>query len=113
LGRIGPAAKDAAPALQKIVKSSDDKFLKVAGVWALLRILPTDQPLKVLAVPLLAKALEESDREMVKIEVANSLGEIGPPAILAVPALEKAAREADSADVRAAAAEALKKIKAK
>ncbi|MCC7086125.1 MAG: HEAT repeat domain-containing protein [Pirellulales bacterium] len=111
LGKIGPGANEAAAVLQNNAKNSDDKFLKIASLWALLRIRPHDQPLKVLAVPLLIKALNESDRDLVRIEVASALGEIGAPvAIPALPALGKVATEADSAEVRDAAAQAIKKI---
>jgi HEAT repeat protein len=113
LGKIGPAAKSAIPALQRSARSSDDKFLKVASVWALLRIEPANQPLRILAVPLLVTAFTESDRELVKVEVLSALGDIGPAAAPAIPLLEKAAKEDSSADVREAATEAIKKIKAK
>jgi len=111
LGKIGPAAADAVPKLRDNVKS-DDKFLKLASVWALLHIEPEDNPLKILAVPLLTKALEESDRDLVKEESASALGLIGAPAKSAIPTLQKTAQEAESPQVRAAAQEALKKIQA-
>jgi HEAT repeat protein len=110
LGKIGPAAAEAIPKLRENL-TSDDKFLKTASVWALLHIQPEDKILRGLAVPLLAKALEESDRELVKVESANALGLIGPLALPAVPALEKAAKEAESPQVRTACEAALKKIK--
>jgi HEAT repeat protein len=109
LGKIGPAAAEAVPKLRDNIKS-DDKFLKVASVWALLHIEPEDNPTRVIAVPLLTKALEESDHDLVKVESATALGAIGPLAKSAIPTLEKTAKEAESPDVRAAAEEALKKI---
>jgi HEAT repeat protein len=109
LGKIGPDAADAIPKLRENV-TSDDKFLKVASVWALLHIQPADKALQTMAVPLLAKSLEESDRELVKVESASALGKIGASAKSAIPALQKAAQEAESPKVRAAAQEALKKI---
>ncbi|HZZ29086.1 MAG TPA: HEAT repeat domain-containing protein [Pirellulales bacterium] len=111
LGKIGPDAAAAIPKLRDNV-TSDDKFLKVASVWALLHIQPTDKALQTMAVPLLAKSLEESDRELVKEESASALGMIGAAAKSAIPALQKAAQEAESPKVRAAAQEALKKIQA-
>jgi HEAT repeat protein len=109
LGKIGPGAMDAVPSLQKSM-AGEDPFLKIASVWALVHIQPKDLKLQVLAVPLLAKALDESDRERVKVEVANTLGEIGPAAKPAIPALEKAAKDPSPA-VSAAATEALKKVR--
>ncbi|HEY2759857.1 MAG TPA: HEAT repeat domain-containing protein, partial [Pirellulales bacterium] len=111
LGKIGPAAAAAVPKLRENIKS-DDRFLKVASVWALLHIQPEDDPLKILAVPLLTKALEESDRDLVKVESATALGTIGAVAKSAIPTLQKTAQEAESPQVRAAAQEALKKIQA-
>lgn len=111
LGKIGPAAADAVPKLRDNI-ISDDKFLKLASVWALLHIEPEDNPIRVMAVPLLTKALEESDRELVKVEAATTLGAIGPTAKAAIPTLQKTAKEAESPELRAAAEEALKKIQA-
>jgi HEAT repeat protein len=110
LGKIGPDAADAVGALRKQMES-DDAFMRVASLWALLQIQPKDQPLRRLAVKPLTKALEESDKELVKIEVSRALGDLGALAKESIPALEKAAAEDESPAVRAAAAEALKKVK--
>jgi HEAT repeat protein len=110
LGKIGPDAAAAAPDLKKNL-ASDDLFLKTASVWALVHIEPKDLDFRVKAVPILAKALAESDRERVRMEVATTLGEIGPTAKDAIPALEKRVAEDDSAAVREAAEMALKKIR--
>jgi HEAT repeat protein len=110
LGKIGPDAAAAAPDLKKNL-ASDDLFLKTASVWALVRIQPKDLDFRVKAVPILAKALAESDRERVRVEVATTLGEIGPAAKDAIPALEKQAKEDESPAVREAAEVALKKIR--
>lgn len=111
LGKIGPAAAEAAPKLRENIKS-DDKFLKAASVWALLKIQPLDQQLKLLAVPVLTKALEEADRDLVKEESATTLGAIGAPAKSAIPTLQKVAQQSESPGVRAAALDAIKKIQA-
>jgi HEAT repeat protein len=110
LGKIGPAASEAVPALQKTA-IAEDKFLKVASVWALLHIQPENKPLQTMAIPLMAAALTESDRDLVKEEAAAALGLIGPSAKEAIPALEKAAKEDASPAVREAAQSALKKIR--
>jgi HEAT repeat protein len=108
LGKMGPAAKDAVPALQRLTASSDE-LLKLAAVWALLQIGPMTDELVKTAVPLLTGALT-SPRELVRIEAAMSLGQIGKPAAAALPALEKS-RQDPSSSVRGAAAEAIGKIK--
>jgi HEAT repeat protein len=111
LGKIGPDAAAAIPKLRENI-TSDDKFLKAASVWALLHIEPADKALQTMAVPVLTKALEESDRDLVKEESAAALGMIGPAAKSAIPTLQKTAQEAESPEVRAAAEQALKKIQA-
>jgi HEAT repeat protein len=110
LGKIGPAAASAAPSLRDCM-ASDDAFMKVASVWALLKIQPEDKPLQALAVPLLTKALQETDRDLIRKEAAIALGAIGPGAKEAIPALEKIAADSDSAEVRDAAKQALAKIR--
>ena len=110
LGKIGPDAAAAAPDLKKNL-TGDDLFLKTASVWALVCIQPKDLDFRAKAVPILTKALEESDRERVRTEVAATLGEIGPAAKEAIPALEKRAKEDESPAVREACEAALKKIR--
>src|SRR5262249_4298166 len=56
LGKIGPAAAAAVDPLRKNL-ANEDKFLKIASVWALLKIQPQDKPLQILAIPLLIKGL--------------------------------------------------------
>jgi HEAT repeat protein len=108
LGKIGPAAKDAVPALKKLT-SSNDELLKLTAVWALMRIGPPSAELTQMAVPMLTAALN-SEREMVRIEAAMSLGDLGKAAASALPSLEKAQQD-PSPNVRSAAAQAVKQIK--
>ncbi len=110
LGKIGPAAADALPELQKNL-TSDDKLLKLVSLWAMLRIKVGDQVIEKMAIQPLIKALEETDHDLVKIEAASALGDIGPMAAEAIPALEKLTGDAESPEVRKAAAEAIKKIR--
>jgi HEAT repeat protein len=79
-------------------------------VWALLKIQPGNAELTKLAVPLLIKALSD-ERELVRAEVATSLGELGVAAKDALVPLQKVVAEDSSLMVRAAAAEAVKKLK--
>ena len=110
LGKIGPAAAEAIPELRKnIAPAGEDRFERLASVWALLRIKPGDSTLIKIAVPLLTRALE-SERENVRAEAATALGDLGAPAATATEALAKL-RDNDSSDrVRAAAEGALKKL---
>ena len=56
LGNMGSAAKRALPALRKLT-TSDDDFMRLASVWAMVRIDPTSQEMVAIAVPLLTKSL--------------------------------------------------------
>ena len=111
LGKFGPGAQGAVAALSKNM-NSEDKFVQLVSVWALLRIKPGDAQLADKAIPMLINALSLTDRELARTEAAAALGDIGPKAQAAVPALKKALDD-PSPSVRAAAAEALSKIQPK
>jgi HEAT repeat protein len=108
LGKIGPNAKDAVAPLKGLVGSKDE-LVKLTAVWALLQIGPRSDDLLKMAIPLLSEGLK-SPQQMVRIEAAMSLGEIGKGAASAMPALEAAANDANSS-VRDAVRDAIKKIK--
>jgi HEAT repeat protein len=108
LGKIGPAAKDAVPALNRLTASGDD-LVKLTAIWALLQMGPPSDEFVSTTLPLLTSALA-SQREMVRVEAALSLGQLGKAAASALPALEKAQQDASS-NVRHAASEAIAKIK--
>ncbi len=110
LGKIGPASKAAAPAVGKIVLSTREPLHRLAAVFALRQINPDDPSIKQVAAPLALEGLA-SDRELVRLESAKMLGEIGVAAPGAVEALKKAADD-ESGAVREAAAAALKKLQA-
>ena len=109
LGRIGPAAAPAVQALESL-SASDDPLMATVAVWALLKIEPTNAARFEKAVPLLRTALR-GDREMVRLEAAVSLGDIGPKAATAIPILELVAEDDPVDAVRAAAKAALDRIK--
>ena len=109
LGRIGPAAK---PALEQLraLATSPDEVLATIALWSSLKIEPNDKSLIDLAIPALRKAVR-AEREIVRLEAAIALGDIGPEAASAIPILELVSEEDSSKPVRAAAANALAKIK--
>ena len=109
LGRIGRAAKPAVEQLRALATSSDEVLATVA-LWAALKITPEDSSLFDQAIPALRKAVR-AEREIVRLEAAVALGEIGAAAASAIPILELVSEEDSSKPVRAAAAAALAKIK--
>lgn len=109
LGRIGPPAAAAEPLLRKLAESEDDLLATVA-VWAALKLKPDDATLFDAAVPKLRQALKD-EQELVRLEAAVALGEIGAAAGSAVPLLELLAEEDPARAVRGAAAEAVSRIR--
>jgi HEAT repeat protein len=111
LGRIGTAG---APALERLrgLAGSSDEVLATVAVWAALKIAPEDTSLVDMAIPALRKAAR-SPREVVRLEAAVALGEIGSAAVSAVPILELLAEEDPVPSVRAAAAAALEKVRSR
>jgi len=109
LGRIGPAAQPAAEQMRSLVTSPDEVLATVAS-WSMLKITPDDTSLLDQAIPALRKAVR-ADREIVRLEAAVTLGDIGPAASSAIPILELVSEEDSSRQVREAAGKALKKIR--
>lgn len=107
LGRIGPAAKGAVPVLRQKLAGAKP-LVKLASAWALRKIAPQDNAIRLLAAPLFVEALS-SEREDVRAEAAAALGETGLKAPNVIAALKKASAD-ESALVRQAAAESLKKL---
>lgn len=110
LGRMGPAAVAAEPVIRGLAESKDELMATVA-VWAALRIKPDDASLFAGAIPRLRRALR-NDSELVRLEAAVALGDIGPAAAAAIPILELVAEDDPVKQVRQAAAAALPKIRA-
>lgn len=109
LGRMGPAAAAAEPLVRGLTESPD-QLLTTVAVWAALRIKPDDASLFATAIPRLRRALRD-DSELVRLEAAVSLGDIGPAAAPAIPILELVAEDDPVKEVRQAAAAALPKIR--
>jgi len=111
LGKIGPAAAAAEPVVRELSQSNDELMATMA-TWAGLKIRPDDASQFDRAIPLLRRALR-GDREMVRLEAAVALGDIGPAAASAIPILELVSEEDSVKEVREVAAAALEKIRAK
>jgi HEAT repeat protein len=107
LGKIGPPAKSALPAIRTNFDTREE--LRPVSIWAMVRISPDDDKVAAKAVPLLIAALRREEG-FVRFEAAETLGLIGPRARAAVPALEAAKEDPDDF-VRQAVVEALTKIK--
>jgi HEAT repeat protein len=101
LGKIGPAAKDAIPALVHVLNTDEEVGVRIDSADALGRIGPA-------AVPALIDTLKERKRFVRELS-AEALGQIGPAAKDAVPALIVALKDEDS-DVRSTSAMALGRI---
>lgn len=109
LGRIGPAARPALEPLRGLA-SSPDEVLATVALWSTLKIAPGDTSLLEKAIAALRKAAR-GEREIVRLEAAVALGDIGPAAASAIPILELVSEEDSSKPVRIAAAKALEKIR--
>jgi HEAT repeat protein len=86
LGRQGPAAKEAIPALVESAKRDGDLHVRADAIRALGRI-GRD------AVPDLIKLLKKDSDELTRADAATALGEIGKDAREGVPALVEALHE--------------------
>ena len=101
LGQIGPAAKDAVPALIEALKDKDGKA-RVYAASALAKIDPASKD----AVPALIGALKDKDG-VVRSAAASALCGIRPLSKDLVPALIGALKNDKSSGVRRAAADGL------
>jgi HEAT repeat protein len=103
LGEIGPAARDAVPALADALRDGTQNWVvRVAALRALARVAGAD------AVAPVRAALRDRD-PCVRLAAALELGGLGPPARSAAPALRRALTDEDEA-VRDAAARALRRL---
>jgi len=109
LGRIGVEAQPALERLRELSRS-DDELLATVATWSALKIGPGDAGFSESAVPILRRALR-SEVEMVRLEAAAALGDLGMVAASAVPILELVAEDDPARTVRSAAADALAKIR--
>jgi HEAT repeat protein len=108
-GRVGPAAKAMIPSLQELSADAEDPQMQVAATWALARIAPDNEQGVDEAVAAMINALSDTNRDNVKIALANSLGELGARSEPAIPVLTKLSGDLNSR-VQLAAKAALKKI---
>jgi HEAT repeat protein len=109
LGKIGAEAQPALKRLRELSRS-DDEMLATVATWSALKIGPGDASFSESAVPVLRRALR-SEVEMVRLEAAAALGDLGMVAASAVPILELVAEDDPARTVREAAEYALAKIR--
>jgi len=106
LGRMGPTAVTAAPALMKLIRA-EDPFVAALSAWSLVQIDSTGVAHE-LAIPVLIAVLN-NPRPKVREEAARMLGNIGKDNKSVHAALEKMSDDSDP-NVAAAVKEALKKL---
>lgn len=109
LGRIGSPALAAVPILAGLAESGDP-LLATVGVWSALQIEPESAALRTQAVPLLTRALMD-EHDLVRLEAAITLGEIGKASRETLEMLELVAEDDPVPTVRSAAADALVKLR--
>ncbi len=95
------------PSIEKLI-SAEEPLLAIASVWAVRRIDPTNKALAPTAVPVLIKLLAVNE-DVVRIQAAAALGDLGVEAKAALPLLKKMAEEAHG-EVQHAASDAVAKI---
>jgi HEAT repeat protein len=88
---------------------ADESFDSLAAAWALVRIAPENAKIAEALVPKLSKSLSNAD-EIVRLESAAALGELGAAAKGAAKELEQTSKNDSSEAVRATAAEALQQV---
>ena len=112
LGKMGAAAAEAVPVLEKRLQELDGGS-RTSFIWALMQIRPGDKDVEAKAVPLLVEALSY-DHDLVRLEAATSLGQIASAATPEIIARLKEVAEKDTDDdVREAAAAAVKALESK
>jgi HEAT repeat protein len=107
LGRLGPTARPAIPALAKALRDADPE-VRLGVAHVLVQIDPEQAGA---VVPGLIEGLRDKD-EKIRRGAAYVLGQVGPAARPALPALTEALKDPDAA-VRQAAARALEQIRGK
>jgi HEAT repeat protein len=108
LGRIGKPAAPALPVLRELV-SAENPLMATVAVWAALAIEPENAALYEKAIPRLTAALQ-AEEQLVRLEAAVALGDIGVHASSAIPGLELVAEDDPIETVRSAAQHAIRKI---
>ncbi len=89
IGKLGPAAADAVPALIHTLENDEDWYVRGSAAYALGQIGPVTSDV----IPALIRAVKRRYRNYpVQLSAAKALGRIGPAAKDALPALHELAR---------------------
>src|SRR5262249_34652027 len=99
LFRLGPAAREAIPALIEALRHDKDPVGRRRAAEALGRIGPAAKE----AVGALVEVLQKDPDDTLRYHVATALGDIGPEARAAIPALLAFLTDPDRGDAEAAA----------
>ena len=108
IGKIGPAAKETVPLLEKNLQERDE-FLQTASAWALVHVAPDREAIAKECLGPLTRSLKHPEPRA-RVEGVRALALLGRAARPAVSEVEALARDSDES-VRKAVAEALAKIK--
>jgi HEAT repeat protein len=92
LGKIG--SKEAIPAIKEALKTPNNHVLRLACVWSLLQLDPSNPEYAALALPELIEAMENEKPE-IRREAARALGKMGSGARSAVGTLQQRLRDKD------------------
>ena len=106
LGKL--RVSESVPSLKRSLEVPNNAILRLASVWALIQIDPSNEELVSIAVPQLISALD-NEKPQIRTEAARTLGQLGARSKGAVSGLQKKLTDSNS-DVRREALVALAEI---
>jgi HEAT repeat protein len=101
LGRIGPAAKPAEQALEKLAAAHASPLGRTLTLWARARVNPHDAQLFRQVVPLLAEGMRSNEPRL-RVTAVRALVDLHSMPDLVLPAMQKILRQGDPAAIQGA-----------